>query len=386
MLVVIRDWYRRNFSDPQAVILAILLLGGLVAILTVGDLLAPFLVAVVLAYVLEGVVQGMQRWGIPRLLAVSTVLVGSILLAVMALFVLAPILVQQGAQLLREAPDMIARGQSALRALPELYPALVTEEQIRAVIRNIQTEVGDWGRALLSVSLAQAVSVFAFFIYLVLVPLMVFFLLKDKDSIVSWLVSLLPERRELSSKVWLEVNEKIGNYIRGKVIEIIIVWAVSYVTFTLFGLNFSLLLSFLVGISVIIPYIGAIAVTIPIALVAYFQWGFAAEFWWLLIAYQIIQILDGNVLVPILFSEMVNLHPVAIIVAVLFFGGLWGVWGIFFAIPLATLIQVILNTWPHAVQSPEEVQAEADAAQAEADAALAEGVEAEAGSGGETAR
>ena len=119
-------------------------------------------------------------------------------------------------------------------------------------------------------------------------------------------------------------------------------------TFALMGLNFSLLLSFLVGISVIIPFVGAIAVTFPVALIAYFQWGLDAQFWYLLLAYQIIQILDGNVLVPILFSEVVNLHPVAIIVAVLFFGGLWGVWGVFFAIPLATLVQAVINTWPRA--------------------------------------
>ena len=118
------------------------------------------------------------------------------------------------------------------------------------------------------------------------------------------------------------------------------------------GLNFSLLLSFLVGISVIIPFVGAIAVTLPVALIAYFQWGVAAQFWYLLLAYQIIQILDGNALVPILFSEVVNLHPVAIIVAVLFFGGLWGVWGVFFAIPLATLVQAVINAWP--AQAEEE--------------------------------
>lgn len=71
---------------------------------------------------------------------------------------------------------------------------------------------------------------------------------------------------------------------------------------------------------------------------------------YLMIAYGIIQALDGNVLVPLLFSEAVNLHPVAIIVAVLVFGGLWGFWGVFFAIPLATLIKAILNAWPKAKQ------------------------------------
>jgi putative permease len=65
-----------------------------------------------------------------------------------------------------------------------------------------------------------------------------------------------------------------------------------------------------------------------------------------MLAYGVIQALDGNVLVPLLFSEAVNLHPVAIIVAVLFFGGLWGVWGVFFAIPLATLVKAVLYAWP----------------------------------------
>jgi putative permease len=59
--------------------------------------------------------------------------------------------------------------------------------------------------------------------------------------------------------------------------------------------------------------------------------------------------LDGNVLVPLMFSEAVNLHPVAIIVAILVFGGLWGFWGVFFAIPLATLVQAVLNAWPRNV-------------------------------------
>lgn len=353
MLAVVRNWYRRNFSDPQAVILAILLIAGFTIVLTVGNILAPFLVAVILAYLLEGVVQAMERWGIPRMLAVAAVLVGFFIIAVMTIFGLAPLLSQQVAQLLREIPQMVSRGQDALLQLPQQYPALFTEEQIRNLISSMRSEIGEFGRAVLQISLAQAFSVLAVLIYVILVPLLVFFLLKDKDRILDWFLSLLPERRELSFEVWKEVDAKIGNYVRGKVIEIVIVWAVSYVTFTIFGLNFSLLLSFLVGVSVIIPYVGAIAVTIPIAVIGYFQWGFAPEFWWLLAAYLVIQMLDGNVLVPVLFSEVVNLHPVAIIVAVLFFGGLWGIWGVFFAIPLATLVQAVLNAWPR-VQPPGE--------------------------------
>jgi putative permease len=104
----------------------------------------------------------------------------------------------------------------------------------------------------------------------------------------------------------------------------------------------------LTGLSVIVPYVGSIIVTIPVVLVAYFQWGLDSTFWWLISLYVIIHVLDGNILVPILFSEAVNLHPVAIIVAVLVFGGIWGFWGIFFAIPLATLVKALLNAWPRA--------------------------------------
>ena len=188
-------------------------------------------------------------------------------------------------------------------------------------------------------------------IYLVLVPLMVFFLLKDKVSVLRWVTSFLPKNNPLLSHVWLEIDLQLSNYVRGKFIEIVIVWAVSYAAFALFGLNYALLLSVLVGVSVLVPYIGAIAVTFPIAFVSYAQWGFTDPMAWTMGAYGVIQFIDGNILVPLLFSEVTNLHPVAIISAVLFFGGIWGFWGVFFAIPLATVVNAVINAWRRGGQS-----------------------------------
>jgi putative permease len=156
---------------------------------------------------------------------------------------------------------------------------------------------------------------------------MVFFFLKDKDGILAWLSQFLPRERRLAAAVWHDVDRQIGNYVRGKFAEIVIVWLVTFITFAAFKLQFAMLLSVMVGLSVIVPYVGATIVTIPEAL-------------------------DGNVLVPLLFSEAVNLHPVAIIVAILVFGGFWGFWGVFFAIPLATLIQAIIKAWPSAPARP----------------------------------
>ena len=148
------------------------------------------------------------------------------------------------------------------------------------------------------------------------------------------------------NKIWLEMNQQIANYVRGKAIEILLVGATSYVAFVILGLNYALLLALAVGLSVVIPYIGAVVVTIPVVLIGYFQWGFTYELLYLTIVYFVIQALDGNVLVPVLFSEAVKLHPVAIILSVLVFGGIWGFWGVFFAIPLATLVKAIGNAWP----------------------------------------
>jgi putative permease len=192
-------------------------------------------------------------------------------------------------------------------------------------------------------------------------PLLVFFFLKDKVRIVNWLARFLPRDRSLLSQVWTEVDRQIGNYVRGKFIEILIVWVVTYITFVIMDMRFAMLLGVLVGLSVLIPYIGAAAVTIPVAVLAYFQWGVSPEFWSLLIAYGIVQALDGNVLVPLLFSEVVDLHPVAIIVAVLVFGGVWGFLGVFFAIPLATLVQAVLKAWPTFKSDDDEIAKEEQA-------------------------
>jgi putative permease len=195
-------------------------------------------------------------------------------------------------------------------------------------------------------SLASVVGLITFLVYLILLPLMVFFFLKDKDLILGWLGDFLPDERRLVRKVWNDLDVKIASYVRGKFIEIILVWVLTYIAFALMGLNFAMLLSLLVGLSVIVPYVGATVVTIPVALIAFSQWGWSSEFGYLLLIYAVIQFLDGNLLVPLLFSEVVNLHPIAIIVAVVFFGSLWGIWGVFFAIPLATLIQAIIKAWP----------------------------------------
>lgn len=350
MLRLVSNWYVRHFSDPQAAILAILLILGFTTIIFAGELLAPLLAAVVIAYLLDGGVLFLQERKVPRFIAVILVFSGFVLSVFAASIVLIPLLLGQATQFVSAIPSMIANLQSVLFTLPEQYPALVTEKTISEFILAARKQAALLSQDVLSFSLASVVDLLSLMVYSIIVPLLVFFFLKDKKKILIWFQGFLPQERQLVSRVWGNVNSKIAGYVRGKFIEILIIWVISYLVFLWFGLNYALLLSFAVGVSVLIPYIGAVVVTIPIAIVAYFQWGYNSDFAYVLIAYTIIQFLDGNLLVPLLFSEMVSLHPAAIIVAVLFFGGLWGFWGVFFAIPLATLINAVLYEWPVASQ------------------------------------
>ncbi|HHP5494032.1 TPA: AI-2E family transporter [Aeromonas veronii] len=352
MLEVLKRWYQTRFSDPDAVTLFLLLVFCFTIIWLFGDLLAPLLVALVMAYLLEWPVARLQKAGLSRTLATSVILILFIAVAVASLLGLIPTLVSQGINLAKEAPAMLTHAQDYVRTLPDKYPELIDVSLVETIIDNIRQRILSGGEHLVSASLSSLVNVVAIMIYLILVPLMVFFMLKDKRVLMGSLRRFLPRNRTLVNRVWVEMNNQIINYIRGKVIEILIVGIATYVPFALMGLRYSVLLAVAVGFSVLIPYIGAAVVTVPVAMVALFQWGLTPEFAWLMVAYLVIQALDGNLLVPVLFSEAVNLHPVAIIIAVLVFGGLWGFWGVFFAIPLATLVKAVLNAWPKREEMP----------------------------------
>ncbi|MEA3230684.1 MAG: AI-2E family transporter [Thermodesulfobacteriota bacterium] len=343
---IIREWFRRHFSDPQVLILFFILLGGTVAILTLGQIMAPVLASLVIAYLLEGLVGFLERRRIPRLAAVLIVFLTFMTFLFFLLFGLLPKLSYQIGQVFGELPSMFGRGQQQLMHLPEKYPEFISQEQVVALVGFLQTELGRMGQRFFSFSVASVRGLVTFLVYLVLLPLMVFFFLKDKKSILQWITRFLPDNRDLTEHVWRNVDRQIGNYIRGKFWEILIIWMASYLTFYLLDLRYAMLMGLLVGLSVLVPYIGVTVTTLPVALMGFFQWGFSSELVTLLIAYGIIQLLDGNLLAPLLLSEVVHLHPVAIITAVLIFGGIWGFWGVFFAIPLATLVEAVIKSWP----------------------------------------
>jgi putative permease len=346
MLKILFKWYNKKFSDPEAILLFILLVLGFVTIMFLGKILAPVFASIIIAYLLQWWVVFLHKRKVPNIVAYLLVYFGFLTLFISSLLILLPMVWRQVAKLITDLPDMFNRLKQLLLQASAALPHFISEQQVDTMIANVFNDLQGVSKTILSASIATIPGVLTWMVYLILVPVLVFFLLKDKDKVIAWGVSFLPQKHHLLSKVWSEMDLQIGNYVRGKVTEILVVGVATYMVFWYFDLRYSVLLASLVGLSVVIPYVGMVMVTIPVMLVGLMQWGFTADFTYMFTVYLIVQALDGNVLVPLLFAEVVNLHPIAIIIAVLMFGALWGFWGVFFAIPLATLVKSVMNSWP----------------------------------------
>ena len=343
MLQLVKTWFTRYFLDPELAILWLFLLFIVVLFAALGKILAPVLVSIVVAYLLQWPISSLEKLRLPRIAAVLGVYISFVGLVILGIVGLLPLLFRQLSNLIAEIPAMAAKGQELLLYLPIRYPGYTSANQIQEWITQFKLGLTHSGQGILSASLGYIPNIIAFTIYFVLVPLLVYFFFLDEKKIIAWLVEYLPEKRRLISQVWTEVLAQTGNYVRGKALEMLIVWIVTYLSFAILGLEYAILLSVLVGISVVIPYIGAVMVTIPVLIIGFLEWGWTAQFAYLVAVYSLIITLDANLLVPFLFSEAVDLHPVTIIIAVLIFGGLLGFWGVFFAIPLASVVKAILN-------------------------------------------
>lgn len=345
---MIFGWFRRTLSDPQIVLLGVVLLAALFLLLVAGPMLGPAIASLIVAYLLEGLVGMLERWGLPRLAAVIVVFLLFLGGMLTLFFVLVPLLLAQIAELAQQIPGIFSAGQELLLNFLRSHPELIEEGQVRLAIDRVRGEVLAFGQNLLLYSVTWVPELVTVATYLLLVPMMVFFFLKDKARILGWFLGFLPPDRPLLDRVWAEVSAKVGGYVRGKAYEILIVSVVTYFLFLALDLRFAALLAAVTGVLTLVPYVGAVAASIPVLLVAYYQWGFSEELLWLAGTYGLLHLLDGYVLQPLLLGGLVDLHPIAVVIALLVFGGTWGFWGLFFAIPLASVVQAVLDAWPRA--------------------------------------
>ena len=346
MLEEINNLFRKIFSNEETLVFGMLLTVAFLILFFLGNILTPFLISIIFAYLLVGMQKRLEDYGFNSTIALILTYSFFLLLGIALMVWLGPLVYQQLQSLILEIPRWVNAFMIFAQNVPEKYPDLVSSDQITAFLQSLSGQITAISQDFLKASIAGIQNTVTIAINLILLPILVFFFLFDREPIISGFLNILPKERAMLKKVWIEMDGQLSNYARGKAIEIVIVGLTAAILFMYFGLEYIALLSVFVGFSVLIPFLGAFIVTLPVAAVGLLQFGLSFDFWFLMGAYLVLQILDGYLLVPILFSDAVKLHPVIIMLAVFVFGGMFGFWGVFFAIPIATLIKAIWNSWP----------------------------------------
>ena len=334
------------FSNEETVIFSLAILLFFIVISFFGSILTPFMISIVVAYLLVGMQKKIQSYDVSANVALIITFSVFIITGAALLIWLGPLLYIQLQAFILDVPNLINNFLDFISGLPAKFPDLVSSEQISIFFQAVSEEISAIAQNIVKSSISGIQSAITFLLYIILFPILVYFFLFDRKNIIEGFIKIIPGKREMLTNIWAEMDIQLSNYVRGKTIEIFIVGIAAAIIFASLGLKYSALLSVLVGLSVIIPYVGAFLVTIPIVIVGLLQFGLGTEFYLLIGLYLLLQALDGNLLVPIIFSETVKLHPVVIILAVFIFGSMFGFWGVFFSIPIATFIKAVWNAWP----------------------------------------
>ena len=339
------------FSNEETIIFSLAILLFFLVISFFGSILTPFMISIVVAYLLVGMQKKIQSYDVSANVALIITFSVFIITGAALLIWLVPLLYMQLQAFILDVPNLINNFLDFISGLPAKFPDLVSSEQISIFFQAVSEEVSVIAQNIVKSSISGIQSAITFLLYIILFPILVYFFLFDRKNIIEGFLKIIPGKREMLTNIWAEMDIQLSNYVRGKTIEIFIVGIAAAIIFASLGLKYSALLSVLVGLSVIIPYVGAFLVTIPIVVVGLLQFGLGTEFYLLIGLYLLLQALDGNLLVPIIFSETVKLHPVVIILAVFIFGSMFGFWGVFFSIPIATFIKAVWNAWPSSPNS-----------------------------------
>jgi len=346
MISQLNNILKKIFNNDETIIFSLVIIVFFIIVYAFGSILTPFLLSIIVAYLLVGLQKKIEAFNISKNIALIITFSIFIVTGAALLVWLVPLLYIQLQDFVLEVPGLFNDFLNFVSNLPAQFPDLVSSEQISIFFQAVSDEITEIAQNIVKSSISGIQSAITLLIYIILFPILVFFFLFDRTNIINGLIKLIPGKREMLSKIWFEMDIQLSNYVRGKTLEIFIVGIAAAIIFSSIGLKYSALLSVLVGLSVLIPYIGAFLVTIPIVIIGLLQFGLGTDFYLLIGLYLILQALDGNLLVPLIFAETLKMHPVTIILAVFIFGSMFGFWGIFFAIPIATFIKAVWNAWP----------------------------------------
>lgn len=329
------------------------LAAGLVLLLIgqLAPILMPFVVGTIFAYLGDPVVDSLERRKLSRTLAVALVFLVISALLVVLILLIAPLLQEQATSLVQTLPEALHWLQDV--ALPKLGIQIPDKFRLDSnYIRTLITEHWQDARGAAGVVAHSGLAVLVTVANIALIPVVSFYLLRDWDSMVSWFDNFTPPRhRPLVRRLASECDLVLGSFIRGQGL-VMLALAIYYgIALSLAGLKLALLVAMIAGLLSFVPYLG-FAIGFATAMIAMLVQ--SPELWPLATVAMIFgvgQLLEGNVLVPLLVGEKIGLHPVTVIFAVMAGGELAGFTGVLIALPTAAILAVgvreLLQRWVH---------------------------------------
>jgi len=327
-------------------LLAAITFFGLIYLLS--PILMPFLIGGLLAYLCDPLADRLETLGLSRTLSVVIVFSGFSLGLLLLLLLLVPLLESQITHFLEVWPEYLQRTADTVDPVLQnsfgLDASFLQLDTLKNLIASHWKETGGLLRSTITALSKSGVAVLGWVANLALIPVIMFYLLRDWDRLVAYLHDLLPRQIEpVVSELARESDEMLGAFLRGQVM-VMLALSILYTTGLWFaGLDFALLIGITAGLVSFVPYLGLITGVSIAGLAVLFQTQDPFQFLWVFAVFGVAQAIEGSILTPTLVGERIGLHPVTVIFAVLAGGQLFGFFGVLVALPVAAVLAVILR-------------------------------------------
>ncbi len=322
------------------------LIGALLYLL--APVLTPFAIAALFAYLCDPLVDRLEARRFSRGLSVSLVFLLFILLWILALLILVPMLERQIAKLLEQFPKWVAYLQEAILPRIEAYTGASMERldpsSLAGMLREHWQQAGGFAQSVLGGLSKSGMALLAFVANLVLLPVLIFYLLRDWDLLVARIRELLPRAIEPTvSRLAGQADEVLGAFLRGQLSVMLALGTIYSAGLMMVGIDLGLLIGMVAGLISFIPYLGAIVGVGAGVVAALVQYGDIWHVVLVLAVFGIGQTIESFLLTPWLVGDKIGMHPVAVIFAIMAGGQLFGFTGVLLALPVAAVVMVVLR-------------------------------------------
>jgi predicted PurR-regulated permease PerM len=335
----------RRFDDRQVLlwITIAVFTGGLLYLL--APILSPFLFAAILAYICNPLVERMAKRKLPRSFAAAAVLVLLAALTALLLVILLPLVVRQVRAVIGQIPAYLEWARTIFEPWASRnFGVQLDIEVVRQWLLEHVAEIQKLAVKLLPSLGTGGLALVEFALNLVLVPVVLFYLLRDWDKLMRQIELMIPRRWHAgATKIFRDIDCVLGEFLRGQLLVMLLMGLFYIVTLWAVGLEYALAVGLIAGLLTFIPFVGVITGIVLATLTGLLQFDSYTPIFWIWAIFFAANMVEGYVFVPFLVGDRIGLHPVAVIFALLAFGQLFGFFGVLLALPASAALLVYLR-------------------------------------------